>query len=108
MKYVVQLTETAKSDAKAAYGWLKVRTSHSDRWLDGLLNAIESLGEFPQRCSLAREHKDFQDEIRHLLYGKRPHVYRVLFIVRGDVVSVLHIRHAARQRLKPSDLHFPE
>ena len=37
--------------------------------------------------------------MRQLLYGKRPHLYRILFTIDGDVVYVLRIRHGRRQRL---------
>jgi hypothetical protein len=36
-------------------------------------------------------------EVRQLLYGRRPHTYRILFTIEGDVVQVLHIRHARRR-----------
>lgn len=38
----------------------------------------------------------FRFEVRHLLYGRKPNVYRILFTIEGDTVHVLHIRHADR------------
>jgi hypothetical protein len=32
-----------------------------------------------------------------LLYGRKPHVYRVLFTIEGEAVYVLHILHGRRQ-----------
>jgi hypothetical protein len=43
------------------------------------------------------ENADFPFEVRHLLYGRKPHVYRILFTIKGDTVSILHIRHGRRQ-----------
>ena len=45
-------------------------------------------------------------KLRHLLYGKKPHVYRVIYEVDEgrQAVWVLTIRHGARRKLKPSDL----
>jgi mRNA-degrading endonuclease RelE of RelBE toxin-antitoxin system len=42
----------------------------------------------------------------HLLYGKKPHVYRVIYEVdeKWRSVLVLAIRHGARRKLKPSVL----
>ena len=37
---------------------------------------------------------------RHLLYGRLPHVYRILFTIDGSTVYILHIRHGSRQPLK--------
>jgi hypothetical protein len=42
-----------------------------------------------------------------MLYGKPPHLYRVLFIVRGDRVYVLHVRHGARQTMEPGEIEIP-
>jgi hypothetical protein len=38
--------------------------------------------------------------VRHLLYGRRPHVYRILFTIESDVVQVLHIRHGRRRPVR--------
>jgi hypothetical protein len=43
-----------------------------------------------QRCALAPENARFPFEVRHLLYGRKPHIYRIIFTVEGDTVSVLH------------------
>jgi mRNA-degrading endonuclease RelE of RelBE toxin-antitoxin system len=42
----------------------------------------------------------------HLLYRKRPHVYRVIYEVdeRRQTVWVLTIRHGPRRKVKASDL----
>lgn len=107
MKYRVELTDSAKAEADAAYEWLAERTARAAGWFNGLVDAIESLGEMPTRCNLARESDEFEEPVRQLLYGKSPHVYRVLFIVRKDVVHVLHVRHAARQALSRGNVIFP-
>jgi len=48
-------------------------------WFSALEDAILSLTEFPERCPLAPEDASFPFEVRHLLYGNSPHVYRILF-----------------------------
>jgi plasmid stabilization system protein ParE len=65
-----------------------------------LQDAIASLAEFPARCSLAPENPGFPFEVRHLLYGQSPHVYRILFTIEDKTVYILHIRHGRRQPLK--------
>ncbi len=107
MKYTVRVTVSAQKDADAAYLWLAERTIHAVRWLDGLEKAIEDLSDLPTRWPLARESREFDEPVRQLLYGKSPHVYRVLFVVRADVVHVLHVRHGARQAMKGSEVVFP-
>jgi mRNA-degrading endonuclease RelE of RelBE toxin-antitoxin system len=47
-----------------------------------------------------------KDELRHLLYGHKPHIYRVIYRVleKQKLVEVLHIRHGARRKFKASDV----
>jgi toxin ParE1/3/4 len=58
-------------------------------WYRGLREAILSLSEHPKRCPRAPEDARF----RHLLYGGRPRVYRVIYRIqdRQRRVDVLHI-----------------
>jgi len=60
----------------------------------------------PDRCPMAPEARKLRRELRHLLYGKKPHVYRVIYEVdeRRQTVWVLTVRHGARRRLKASDV----
>ena len=39
--------------------------------------------------------------LRHLLYGRKPNVYRVIYEInkQDQVVTVLHIRHGRRDAL---------
>ena len=67
------------------------------RWFQGLHQAIATLADSPQRCALAPENAVFPFEVRHLLYGRKPHVYRTIFTIEDNTVSVLHIRHGRRQ-----------
>jgi len=60
---------------------------------------IVSLGELPHRCPLAPEDKEFPFEVRQLVFGRKPHLYRILFTIEGDAVVVLHIRHGRRRHL---------
>jgi len=64
--------------------------------------AIQSLATFPTRCSRAPENDAFEEEIRHLLNGKRGGVYRILFTIKDDVFSVLFIRHSAQDWIVPT------
>jgi toxin ParE1/3/4 len=75
------------------------------RWFNGLQGAILGLSAFPNRCPIAPESKGAKLELRHLLYGKKPHVYRVIFELdeARSLVKVLHIRYGGRQ-----DLFDPE
>ena len=77
------------------------------RWLDGIERAIKSLETFPTRCGLAPESEQTAVEVRQQFYGRRANKYRILFVVRGDVVYVIEVRHGARRRLGPRELELP-
>jgi hypothetical protein len=77
--------------------FLDVDAEHSDTaltWYRGLKEAILSLEEHPGRCPVTPENK----KLRHLLYGHKPHIYRVIYrvIEKSRRVDVLHIRHGVR------------
>ncbi|HEV3116138.1 MAG TPA: type II toxin-antitoxin system RelE/ParE family toxin [Gemmataceae bacterium] len=102
MKYLVVVQPSAQAEIEEAYEWTARRAPlTAARWYDGLLKAIESLADNPQRSSLAPEDNYFEEEIRNLLYRKRKNIYRVIFTIRGETVHVLHFRRGARQVLKP-------
>ena len=103
MAYVVNITSRAERDL--AHLYRKINAEYSDlalKWYRGLKEAILSLEEQPNRCPVTRT----SDKLRHLFYGHKPHIYRVIYRVleKQKLVEVLHIRHGARRKLKPSDL----
>lgn len=69
----------------------------ASEWLDGLIESIESLSEFPDRCPIAPENlyikKDAEFLIRHFIYKR---TFRIIFVVVKDEVRILNIKHSAR------------
>jgi plasmid stabilization system protein ParE len=102
MTFRVETTAAAEQDADAILGWLLSEHAGDTgmRWFLALQDAIASLAEFPERCPVAPESAVFPFEVRHLVYGKTRHVYRILFTIEDTTVYVLHIRHGRRQPLK--------
>ncbi len=102
MTFRVETTAAAEQEADAILDWLLSQHAGDTgiRWFLALQDAIASLAEFPRRCPLAPESTAFPFEVRHLLYGHTPHVYRILFTIENQTVYVLHIRHGRRQPLK--------
>jgi plasmid stabilization system protein ParE len=102
MAYRVSVSARAKRDLDRILAWLLKQDAGDAglRWFRGMQDAVASLEHLPTRCALAPEDELFSFELRHLLYGSKPHVYRVLFAVQDDVVSVLHVRHGQRAPLK--------
>ena len=99
MTFRVELSAQAESDAEAILDWLQSQRAGETgiHWFLALEDAIASLDTFPERCPLAPESAQFPFEVRQLLYGRKPHVYRILFTIERETVKVLHIRHARRR-----------
>ena len=105
----VRFTDSASKDAENAYLWIRKRSpSAAVRWFNGLADLVESLETFPKRSSVAPESEESPEEIRQILYGKRPHSYRVLFIIRKQTIYVIHVRHGARRHLIADEIEFPK
>jgi hypothetical protein len=43
-------------------------------------------------------------ELREMLFGRRPNVFRTLFTIDGDAVRVLRVRRATRRSLSRREL----
>ena len=95
MAYRVELTGRASRDLREIY--LRIHAEDSVQalaWFNGLEAMVYSLEEHPDRGAITPENK----KLRHLLYGNKPHIYRVIYRVetRSKKVKVVHIRHGAR------------
>jgi plasmid stabilization system protein ParE len=97
MAYVVSISSRAQRDLAQIYRFINAEESLSARrWYVGLRNAILRLEELPYRWPTTHE----DSKLRHILYGKKPHVYRVIYRVHERLkrVDIVHIRHGARDR----------
>jgi len=67
--------------------------------------AILDLEDLPFRCPVTPE----SDRFRPLLYGTKPHIYRVIYAVeeKKKRVEILHVRHGARRALKRGRTRWP-
>jgi toxin ParE1/3/4 len=102
MAFRVELTQRAARDLRALF--LEIHAADSKaaaHWFNRLEKAIASLSEMPDRNPVAPESANPRRPIRHLLYGRKPNVYRVLYQVMEsrNTVMVLHVRHGARRAL---------
>jgi len=101
MTFEVRLSKRAERDLRDIYGSINAENSEAAaKWFRGLEAAIFSLETYPVRCAVTPE----RPNLRHLLYGNKPHIYRVLFNIDDGtaIVSVAQIRHGARRPLKSS------
>ncbi len=98
MAYLVELTLRAERDLDYLYERISADDSTAAaRWFNGLEEASHTLGRFPRRCSVAPESKRAKRRLRHLLYGAKRDVYRVIYEIDEPrkVVRLLTVRYGA-------------
>ncbi len=99
MAYLIKVMPRAERDLAALFKQIHAdRSDAALRWYRGLKASILSLEENPNRCPVTPE----SNKLRHLLYGRKPHIYRAIYrvIEKRMEVEVLHIRHGARDELE--------
>jgi plasmid stabilization system protein ParE len=105
MAYLVNITSRAERDLAELYSQINAESSDAAlKWYRGLKDEILSLEEYPLRCPVLGA----KGKLRQLLYGRKPHIYLVIYHVlqRQKRVEVLHIRYGARRKAKASDLDW--
>ncbi|CUW39234.1 putative Plasmid stabilization system [Magnetospirillum sp. XM-1] len=102
MTYRVELSARAIRDLRQLYQAIAARhVPAAATWFNGLEAKLANLARLPRRGGVVPE----DGRLRQLLYGRRPHVYRIIYqIDEGNrIVSVLHIRHGARDVMAGED-----
>ena len=105
MAYLVELTARAARDLESIYEEIHAEESlPAARWFQRLEQAILTLERIPRAWPKAPEAEKVGRPLRHLLYGKKPHVYRVIYEIEESTVRVITVRHGAREWARPADL----
>jgi plasmid stabilization system protein ParE len=105
LAFQVDITEPALADAEEYVRFIREvgkQPEAAERWFRGLVRAIYSLEELPERCPVIPEQEDFSFEIRHLIYFS----HRIIFRVERDRnrVVVFRVYHCSRHVLAEGDL----
>jgi len=94
-RYRIEIKPTAENDLARRFGQIAEESPHNAAsWYLRTIEAIEKLDVLAERCPLAPEDAEIRRGIRHLIIGD----YRALYLVRGDTVEVLHVRHGRMDR----------
>ena len=104
----VDITEPALNDAEEYVRFIRETRKEPEaagRWFRGLVQAIYSLEEFPERCPIIPEQREFHFEIRHLIYFS----HRIIFAVETGKkrVVVYRVYPGAKRSLSEADV-LPE
>ena len=76
----------------------------AQRWRDALLSRITKLEEQSEMWPLSEEPGLAALGAREFLFRRWRHVYRIFYLIDGNLVRIHRIRHAAQDRLTPEDL----
>jgi plasmid stabilization system protein ParE len=101
MAYQVLITNRALADIDAVLEWFNTlsATAAGQRWVDRVLNAIDSLEKFPERDGPCAEAAELNLDIREILVGRRGSVHRIICTIERKTVYILRVWHAAREQL---------
>jgi plasmid stabilization system protein ParE len=105
LAFQVDITDPALADAEDYVRFVrdvKKEPEAAERWFRGLVEAIYSLEDLPERCPVIAEREEFSYEIRHLAYFS----HRIIFRVERERnrVVVYRVYHGSRQGLTEDDL----
>ena len=103
MTYRVVFTARARADAVRQFRYLAERSpAAAGRWYTGLEKAVARLRKMPARHPIAEdESEQVGITLRQMLYGRRPGVFRILFSIEGDTVTLHYVRHSAQGPIEP-------
>ena len=105
MTYEVHLQPLAENDLEEAYLWAaKHAPVTAGKWLARFQRTLQTLSTHPQRCGFAPEHKRLKRDLRQILFGRKPNVFRAVFVIEAQAVRVIRIRRAGRHALRATDL----
>lgn len=100
MQFQVIITPSAKADIFEINTWfLENYPDLSESWLWGISQSVISLSKSPERCPISSESEAFDVIVRQLIYGNKPHTYRILFSIQGEKVFILRVRSTKQQSL---------
>lgn len=108
MAFRVEIAPLAFENLDTLAEYIRERGSFesTERWFNGIIDAIRTLGESPGRCPLADEFPDLGAEVRLLLYGGRNRRYKIYFAIHNETraIRVFHFRHWASRPMAPEEL----
>ena len=111
MAFRVEIAPRAFNDLDEIATYIEQQSSfeQAEEWFNGIIAAIRTLEDMPERCRIADESEELGQEVRVLHYGRCNRKYKVYYSIRhrtrsAGTIQVLHVRHRARQSLEIDQL----
>ena len=100
MTHSVVVQRLARNDLRSDYTWAAQHAPvAAARWLDRFQERLRTLARNPERCGSAPEGRKVKLDLRQILFGRRPNVFRAIFVIEGGKVRVLRVLRAQRRFL---------
>jgi toxin ParE1/3/4 len=102
MAHRVRITREAEADLRSIGDYIAAQHAPeaARRFIQSLRRRAESLKTFPEAYGLAPEAQAAGAEVRQLIHG----MYRVLYTVDEQMVTIHAVRHGSRRPLRPDEL----
>lgn len=109
MSFRVETTARAERDRQKCYDYIFERSPQgAAKWADAYEGTLESIELSPHR-GFAPENNFYDDEVRQTLFKTRlGSTYRVIFIIRGETIYILHVRGAGQDVMAREDIELPD
>ena len=109
MIYQVRLQPAAVEDLDGAYRYAAQNApAPAARWLQRFQTALQTLEHNPERCPLAPENAKSRRILRQYLFGKRPHVFRVIYAIEGNHAQLSGNTNHQKSRRLCETAPFPQ
>ncbi len=93
IKFIVEITPSAEADIAEIWDYTAQDSpANAEAFVRALEEQIDSLEQFPERCSRIPENEILGTSYRHLIHGP----YRTIFRIVGSRVIILRVIHGAR------------
>ncbi len=102
MTFRVIVQPAAERIIRQQVEWIAARsnsTATALRWARSVRAKIDTLKTSPLRCPIDADADAYGEEVRILLHGKRSKKFRIYFVIRGEAVHIVAVRHSAQQGL---------
>jgi plasmid stabilization system protein ParE len=102
MAYKVRITREAEADLRSIGDYIVAQhaPTAARRFVKSLRRRIAALKTFPEGYGKAPEAEAAGTDLRQVIHG----MYRVLYTVEGQIVTIHAIRHGARRPLRADEL----
>jgi toxin ParE1/3/4 len=97
----VRLTAEAKSNLASISDFIAADSpTNAVKWLERIEAKIEAIANLPLRHTIAYQAVDVGREVRLSFFG----VYQILYVLDGEELVVITIRHGARRPLSVNEV----